>query len=353
MSHAGVVSRLVMPVSRRHPGSALAFSTTLAPGYALALTAARNVLSSEFAGMPIRYALTAPNGMVLGVTTLFQPAFSRRLSTMLLAEPPETDYDLRFMLLGFPVRVAWTFWLGAIAFGYEFCRAFALLSGNPVDPYSGGNLGMGPLLVVWTLCLFLSILIHELGHALAFRRYGIQSSIVLYHFGGLAVPTSSYTPGRSIARMREKEDLVVAAAGPALQLLSAAALIMIFKLAGYQIAIFNNMPAFLSRVPWLAEGNMIDSEGLYALVSFYVFPSVVWALLNLVPVWPLDGGRIARSLIVINGGTIAQSLWVSVICSGALAIYAFQNHQTFMGIFFLMFAFSSYQMINPMGNSWR
>lgn len=272
---------------------------------------------------------------------------------MLLVEPPENDYDLRFMLFGFPVRVAWTFWLGAVVFGYGFCQSIAFLSGSPVEEFGGGTLGIGPLLVVWTICLLLSILIHELGHALAFRYYGIQSSIVLYHFGGLAVPTSAFMPGRSIARMREKEELIVAAAGPALQLLSAAVLVLAVKLAGYQVGIFNNMPAYLDRIPWVTEGRMIDSEGLYALVSFYVFPSVVWALLNLVPVWPLDGGRIARSLIVINGGTVAQSLWLSVLCSGALALYAFQNRQTFMAIFFLMFAFSSYQMLNPMNNSWR
>ena len=272
---------------------------------------------------------------------------------MLLVEPPETDYDLRFMLFGFPVRVAWSFWVGSIVFGYQLCRAIAWLSGSPVDPLVGGSLGIGPLLVVWTLCLFVSILIHELGHAFAFRRYGIQSSIVLYHFGGLAVPTSSFVPGRSIARMREKEELIVAAAGPALQLASAVALVLVVKLAGYQVAVFNDMPMYLNRLPWVTEGEMIDSEGLFAFVSFYIYPSVAWAFLNLVPVWPLDGGRIARSLFVINGGTVAQSLWLSVLCSGALAVYAFQNGQTFMAIFFLMFAASSYQMLNPMGNSWR
>jgi Zn-dependent protease len=271
---------------------------------------------------------------------------------MLLVEPPETDYDLRFTLLGFPVRVAWTFWLGAIVIGHGLCQSIAFLSGSPVHEYGGGQLNIGVLLALWTLCLLVSILIHELGHALAFRRYGINASIVLYHFGGLAVPTSSFTPGRSFARMDEREELIVAGAGPAFQLLSAAALILAVRLAGYEVAIFDNMPAYLYRVPWVTQGAMIDSEGLYALVSFYVFPSVVWALLNLVPVWPLDGGRIARSLIVLNGGTVAQSLWVSVLCSAALAFYAFTNGQTMMAIFFGVFAYSSYQMLSPMNSRW-
>ncbi len=134
---------------------------------------------------------------------------------MLLAEPPETAYDLRFQLFGFPVRVAVTFWLGAIVFGYDICRFFAAET----------PLGMGPLMIGWALCLFASILIHELGHAIAFRYYGLHASIVLYHFGGLAIPTSSYTPGRSIRRTGEKEQLIISAAGPAFQLASAAIVI--------------------------------------------------------------------------------------------------------------------------------
>ncbi|PAY18317.1 peptidase [Rhodopirellula sp. SM50] len=261
---------------------------------------------------------------------------------MLLSEPPETAYDIRFTLLGFPVRIAVTFWLGAVVFGYSLCRFF-----------SSEELGVGPLMIAWALCLLVSILIHELGHALAFRHYGIQSSIVLYHFGGLAIPTSTYTPGRSIARIGEKEQLIISAAGPAFQLFSALAVILAVKLAGFEVSAFRWMPSFLATLPWVTEGPVMDSRGMLALVTFYILPSVLWALLNLVPVWPLDGGRIARSLIVINGGTVAQSLWVSVICSGLLAFYAFNHGQPMMGIFFLMFGFSSYQMLNPMNNGWR
>ena len=261
---------------------------------------------------------------------------------MLLAEPPETDYDLRFNLLGFPIRVAVTFWIGAVVFGYGLCRLFA-----------NEQLGLGPMLIAWTACLLVSILIHELGHALAFRHYGIQSSIVLYHFGGLAIPTSAYMPGQSIGRMGEKEQLIVAAAGPGLQLFSALVVIVLVKLAGFEVFAFHLMPAFLAEIPWVTEGAIMDSRGLLALISFYLYPSVLWALLNLVPVWPLDGGRIARSLIVLNGGTIAQSLWVSVICSGLLAMWAFSSRNSIMGIFFLMFAFSSYQMLNTSSGGWR
>ncbi|MDM4017489.1 site-2 protease family protein [Roseiconus lacunae] len=265
---------------------------------------------------------------------------------MLLAEPPNTDYDLRFTVLGFPVRIAVTFWLGAVVFGYELAR-FAS------EVIFRGEIGVAPLLIGWAGCLLLSILIHELGHALAFRYYGIESSIVLYHFGGLAIPSGASFSSYAAPRMDEKRDLIIASAGPALQLLSAFVVILLVKLAGYQVFAFHLMPSFLAGLPWVTEGDMLDNRGLLSLITFYILPSVLWALLNLVPVYPLDGGRIARSLIVLNGGTVLQSLWVSVIASAGLAIYALQNGQTMMAIFFGMFAFSNYQMMTPMNNGWR
>ena len=71
------------------------------------------------------------------------------------------------------------------------------------------------------------------------------------------------------------------------------------------------------------------------------------------PVWPLDGGRIARSLAVMLGGTVAQSLWLSVICSAMLAYFAMRSGNTIMAIFFALFGVNSYQMLGSMNNPWR
>ena len=94
------------------------------------------------------------------------------------------------------------------------------------------------------------------------------------------------------------------------------------------------------------------APSLEAVASFYVFPSVVWALLNLMPVWPLDGGRIARSVVLLSGGTTSQALWISIVCAGGLSLYAFRAGQSIMGIFFLMFAISNYQLLQQPGG-WR
>ena len=73
------------------------------------------------------------------------------------------------------------------------------------------------------------------------------------------------------------------------------------------------------------------AQGLFALVAFYIFPSVLWALMNLVPVWPLDGGHIMRSIVQLRGGNMIQALWISVIAAGLMAAYGFANGQQYMG----------------------
>lgn len=269
---------------------------------------------------------------------------------MMLSEPQESDYDLRFSALGYQVRVSWTFWLGAVVFGWTFANAV-----DTSPAFSDQSPGVLPLLVLWTACMFVSIWIHELGHTFAFRFFGINSSIVLYHFGGLAIPNSSFNPGRSFSRLSAKEDLIISLAGPVAQLLSAALVVVLVKMAGYRLDVFRWMPAGLDQIPWVQEGEPIDSLGLFALVSFYIFPSVVWALLNLVPVWPLDGGRIMRSILLLNGGTVEQSLWISVLTASGLAVWAYKTNPDnwMMAMFFALFAFSSYQILQQRSQGWH
>ncbi len=264
---------------------------------------------------------------------------------MFLQAPDESPYDLNFMLFGFPIRIAWTFWLGAIVFGYhlsyDFDRGFGELSP-----------GLFPLLFLWTACLFLSILIHELGHAFAFRYYGLESSIVLYHFGGLAIPSSVRSQGGGFAdsfsshRMDEKSDLFISLAGPVVQIASAFLLAIVVKMAGYEVIAFSGMPWPVSKIERLFEGERIVNAGLFAVVFFYVFPSVLWALLNLLPVFPLDGGRVMRSLVLISGDRSDTWLWISMASAAGVALYAIsQGGQPILGLMFLSLAFGNYQMM--------
>ena len=80
-----------------------------------------------------------------------------------------TEYDLQFSVFGIPVRVIPTFWLLAALLGWSLIQ-----------------LGLIYVLV-WILVVFVSILAHELGHALTAARLGYPPRIFLYHFGGVAM----------------------------------------------------------------------------------------------------------------------------------------------------------------------
>ncbi len=265
---------------------------------------------------------------------------------MLLQEPARSAYDLEFRLGDYPVRIAWTFWLMAAIFGYEFVVSIDTLFLSYYDLWSPG---VPLLLLVWAVCIFVSILVHELGHAVAFRMCGIHSAIVLYHFGGLAIPLASSQVGRSASRLSSKENLMIAAAGPFAQLMLAAVVLLLVRLAGYQVGM---LPWMIRWIPGVVGGEPILNIGMFAMVNCLVWPSVVWAVLNLVPVWPLDGGRIARELIAMGGGTLRQSLMVSLVAAGLLAAWGLATREVYLGILFASLAFGNWEMLQSMGN-WR
>src|SRR4051794_4982523 len=127
---------------------------------------------------------------------------------MQLFQPPSvTRYDVRFTLAGIPVRVHPLFWLMGIIFGIG--------TGNLI------------LLLIWVAVVFVSILIHEMGHAFTMRHYGVSPEVILYLGGGLAVPRSEQS-GRRWGRfeLRTGEQILVSLAGPGAGFLLAA-LVMI------------------------------------------------------------------------------------------------------------------------------
>ena len=187
---------------------------------------------------------------------------------MFLQEPAQSPYDLRFNLFGIPIRVSWTFWIAAFVFGYGLARSMDRLLGV-------NSLGLLPMLLVWSACLLVSIIIHELGHSLAFRRYGIESSIVLYHFGGLAIPGRSRTTDHSFGGLSPEQNIWISLAGPLAQLGSGVLIVVAVKLAGYRLFVVEIMPQVFKLIPSLVEGNAIDSPGLLILITFYIYPSIL------------------------------------------------------------------------------
>jgi stage IV sporulation protein FB len=264
---------------------------------------------------------------------------------MILQPPLESQYDIRFRLLGFSTRISWTFWLVAIVLGYDLAQYID--SGFP-----DSSPGSFALLLIWIGCMAVSILIHELGHAVAFRRYGIDSSIVLYYLGGLAIPGASFRGSRSFRSVGSREELVIAAAGPAFQIGSALLVVLIAWFADYRVSLLLELiPKRFESVREFLGGRQFEDATTFALVNFYVWPSVLWGLLNLVPVLPLDGGRIAKAIIEMQGGATVNAMWLSVITAALLAWYGFDSGQMFLGIFFASLAINNYQAIQP-GSPW-
>jgi Zn-dependent protease len=170
------------------------------------------------------------------------------------AEPDRTAYDVHFRLLGFDVRIHPLFWLGAVVLG-----------ANNLERGDGYGL---PFLLIWVGVVFVSILVHELGHALAFRRLGTSSHIVLWMFGGLAIPATAVR-GRG-------RRILVALAGP---------------MAGFLLCgVVYGSNQLLS---WATGQSPLPIQYLYLAL---IFVNLIWGLFNLLPVFPLDGGQVCREL---------------------------------------------------------
>ncbi len=147
------------------------------------------------------------------------------------------------------------------------------------------SLRQGPLGILFAqmliLTLFACILMHELGHALMARSFGIRTrDITLYPIGGVArLETTGGQPG---------EEIAIALAGPAVNLalvVLLAPLVGLAALAGFEV-----LP---DRA--LAFGGPLDF--LAAYLCMVAVGNLILLVFNLLPVFPMDGGRVLRALL--------------------------------------------------------
>lgn len=258
---------------------------------------------------------------------------------MFLAEPPETSYDLRFHLFGFPIRVHPYFWLAALILG----------ANGSWGREQGFDQEAGMKLLMWTLAMFVSILVHELGHAFAFRYFGLAARVVLYMFGGLATPDHSSNPWAQPARIDGRANILISAAGPGAGFLLAVAVAGLVMASGGSFRFEQALPFWSCRLP-ADTGPMI-----WYLVQYMLWINIFWGLINLLPVFPLDGGQIANSLLSLNdpmGGSY-RALQISFITALILAIGGYvMLRSLFMALMFGSLAYSNYVTMKQIGGGY-
>ncbi|WP_439880670.1 site-2 protease family protein [Pontibacter sp. MBLB2868] len=194
-------------------------------------------------------------------------------------------------IAGIKILVHWTFalLLGWIAFS---------------EVQRGSDLFTTLLAVGFILSVFLCVVLHELGHALTAKRYGIQTKVItLLPIGGVA----------SLERMPEKpkQELLIAVAGPAVNIVIA--LILWLVLPSLQSAPAEEF--FLRITP---------SNFLYLLL----FVNIVLVVFNAIPAFPMDGGRVLRALLAFKLGRV-RATQIAANLGQLLAIFFI-----FVGFFF-------------------
>lgn len=170
--------------------------------------------------------------------------------------------------------------------------------------------------LIWTAIIIGSVLIHEFGHALTAIAFGQRAKIELMALGGM-----TYRKGPK--RLQLWKEFLIVLNGP---------------LAGF----------CLSGIAWVflraLQANHPESLLTYvAEVTFYI--NLFWTILNLLPVQPLDGGKLLSiflgSIFGVRGTKIA--LFLSMLIAGALSILFFILREFFIGSLFTLFTFESYK----------
>jgi len=152
--------------------------------------------------------------------------------------------------------------------------------------------------VIFIVLLFASVVLHEFGHVLAARRYGINTpEITLLPIGGVA----------SLERMPEKpyQEIVVALAGPLVTLLIVVVLTFVLG-ARFDLT----QMAQLEQAQSTMTGRLAAANG--ALLLF-----------NLIPAFPMDGGRVLRALLVIPLGYTRATRVAAMIGQGLAVLFGF------------------------------
>ncbi len=214
---------------------------------------------------------------------------------------------IRFSIFGIPVEVQPFFWIVS-----------ALMSGGLYADSKAGLLAAA----LFVVAAFISILIHELGHAVTGQKLGGgYARIALTAFGGLA-----YNEG---GRFTRQQQFWMVAAGPgagfAFLALILAGLSLIFGAA--DVLAYTQQVLFYIRAPFQSDAflNFLQEKPfIHLFIRHLLWINFWWGIINLLPVLPLDGGRITE-LFVRPQKLVYQ---IGIAAGAAMALYAFLSLQS-------------------------
>ena len=204
---------------------------------------------------------------------------------------------IRFSIFGIPVEVQPFFWISLVIIGSM-----------------GGADSTAAFfeILLFVLAGFISIMVHELGHALTARGFGASTSITLQAFGGYAAYSG--------IQMNRWQSFLITAAGPVIQIALGVVLFVAFQ--------------FLPD---------LNPNGVYFLKTL-MFISLFWAILNLLPVIPLDGGQMLNA--ALGPARIKITLWITILVAITVGFAMFKyTHSIIFPIFLGMFAWQAFQAL--------
>jgi stage IV sporulation protein FB len=217
---------------------------------------------------------------------------------------------LRWRLFGISFCIQPSFWLISALFGYLVVGMGMQITGWDLLKYIG----------IWVVCTLVSVMVHELGHAVTGRVFGLPGNITLAGMGGQAVG--------NFETLSVGQRVLVILAGPGAGFLFLFVLILVNQRPwNLNVADALNLPTL--RVPWKwdildqIDTNLKTTAPYSEIMKFLCWMNLFWNIINLIPIMPLDGG-----MLMSEGFTVVspvRGLWlafaISFLLAGGLAVY--------------------------------
>lgn len=203
------------------------------------------------------------------------------------------------------------FRIGSIPVRIQFSFFFIAL-------FVSSSLEQPAAIAVGVAVVFVSILLHELGHALMGKVFGLEPEITLGGMGGL----TSWSSGRSLGHWK---SILVSLAGP-----------------------FTGFFAYAALRLGFYYGLRVPAHPLAQLaIGFFMEISLWWGILNLVPLLPMDGGNVMRSFlhIVTKGKGEKPARYISIVTGALFIAYAVYRKSLWLGFMGASFTYMNYQAI--------